>query len=163
MKKIAIVHDYLNQYGGAERVLDIFLDIFKNSDLFTLIHDKKSFSRYKVTASFLQKIPFSCKYYRNFLPLFPLAIKSLNLNSYDIILSSSHAWAKGIKKPKNSLHICYCYTPMRYAWDLYEEYKARDYINPLYKLLLPLVINPIKAWDIKTSNSVISPPTKAVR
>ncbi len=119
--KIAIVHDWLTGMRGGEKVLEAILDIFPEAEIFTLIYNKEKISekinKRKIHTSFLQKIPGIFKSYRNFLPLFPAAIESFDFSNFDLIISSSHCVAKGIKKPKNIKHFCYCYTPMRYAYD----------------------------------------------
>src|SRR5262245_10436821 len=124
--KTALVHDWLVGVGGAEKVLRSMLELYP-VPIYTLIHDKKRLeglfsSTPRVHSSFLQKLPFATHWFRHFLPLFPLAISRFDLKEYELILSSSHAVAKGVKKRPGQLHICYCHTPMRYAWDLYEEY-----------------------------------------
>ena len=128
--KIAIVHDWLVVDAGAEKVLKNIVDIYPMADIFSLVDFLSTKDRDEILkgkfakTSFIQKLPFSKKHFRNYLPLFPKAIESLDLSSYDLIISSSWAVAKGIKNSKNQLHICYCHTPIRYAWDLYDEYTS---------------------------------------
>ncbi len=150
MKPI-IFHDYLNQQGGAEKVLKQFLELFPKSKIYTLIHNKKLFPSPNIKASFIQLFPFKKKY-KVYMPLFPLAVKLLSPKKADIILSSSHAYIKNITKPKNSLHICYCHTPMRYAWDLKEEYLKRE--NFLLRPFIALFLFYLKYWDKKNSKNV---------
>ena len=118
--KVAIIHDWLTGMRGGEKCLEVFCEIFPDADLFTLLHEKNSVSRkiegMNINTSFLQVIPGISKTYRNFLPLFPAAVESFDLRDYDLILSSSHCAAKGVSVPPGALHICYCYTPVRYAW-----------------------------------------------
>ncbi len=154
--KIAIVHDWLVSQGGAERVLAALLDLYP-ADLFTLIYDEKLLSEFptpplKVESSFIQKMPFAKKYYRNYLPLFPKAIESFDLSAYDLIISSSHAVAKGIKKREDQLHICYCHTPMRYVWDLYEQYVAP--LTGVKRALAKITLRRLKEWDAAVSQRV---------
>jgi glycosyltransferase involved in cell wall biosynthesis len=156
--KIAIVHDWLVTNAGAEKVLKTILDIYPNSDIFSLVDFLSQKDRNNVLngkfakTSFIQKLPFAKKYFRNYLPLFPKAIESLDLSSYDLIISSSWAVAKGIKKEKNQLHICYCHTPIRYAWDLYEEYTSN--LKQPKKFLVQQTLKSLRKWDIKTLSRV---------
>ena len=126
-KKVAIVHDWLPVLGGAEKVLEQLLQIYPNADIFTLFdflnRDEAPFLRdIKVTTSSLQKFPFVEKYYRHLLPLFPYTIEQFDLSDYELIISSSSAVAKGVVTSPHQLHVCYCHSPMRYAWDLQEQY-----------------------------------------
>merc|ERR1711879_516062 len=102
--------------------------------------------------SFIQNLPFSKKHFRNYLPFFPKAIESFDLSEYDLIISSSHAVAKGIKKNQNQLHICYCHTPIRYGWDLYEEYT--EALKQPKKYLVQIILQYIKKWDFNSLNRV---------
>ena len=146
-----LMHDYLNQVGGAEKVLESFLDNWPNSKVYTLIHNKKLFPNIKTRTSFIQSMPFKKKY-KIYMPFFPLAVRFLSPKNAETIISSSHAFIKNIKKPKNSLHICYCHTPMRYAWDLKEEYLQRE--NPLLRPFISLFLAYLRFWDKKSSKNV---------
>ena len=156
--KIAIVHDWLVVNGGAEKVLKDILKLYPNADVFTLVdflnkNDRNSILGGKTSkTSFIQNLPFAKKYFRNYLPLFPKAIESLDLSRYDLIISSSWAFAKGVKKRKDALHICYCHTPIRYAWDLYTEYTFN--LKQPKKLLVQKTLQYIRNWDIKTLDRV---------
>lgn len=152
--KIAIIHDWLVTNGGAERVLKCIFEIYPNADIFSLVDFLDKDDRAEILnnkfakTSFIQKLPFAKKYFRHYLPLFPTAIESLNLSQYDLLISSSWAVAKGVKKHENQTHICYCHTPIRYAWDLYDEYISN--LSGLKKLLVKLTLSYIKKWDIKS-------------
>lgn len=156
--KIAIVHDWLVVNAGAEKVLRSILDIYPKADIFSLVDflnskDKEDvISNKSVKTSYIQKLPFAKTKFRNYLPLFPKAIESLDLSSYDLIISSSWAVAKGIKKSPGQLHICYCHTPIRYAWDLYDEYTS-NLKNPK-KFIVQQTLKYIRNWDIKSLNRV---------
>lgn len=158
MYKIAIVHDWLVVDAGAEKVLKNILDIYPIADIFSIVdflstNDRATILKGKqAKTSFIQKLPFAKKQFRNYLPLFPKAIESLDLKNYDLIISSSWAVAKGIKKSKNQLHICYCHTPIRYAWDLYDEYTS-NLKNPK-KFFVEKTLDYIRKWDIKTLDRV---------
>lgn len=137
---------------GGERILNVFCKIFPQAELFTLIHEKGSVDHIiedrPIHTSFLQNLPGIKTRYRNYLPLFPLAIESFNLKGFDLIISSSHCVAKGVKKPEGAKHLCYCYTPMRYMWVFFDQYFG-DY--PMWKKsLVRLTGGYLKKWDIAT-------------
>ena len=156
--KIAIVHDWLVTNAGAEKVLQSICELYPEADIFSLVDFLSNQERQEVLngkhakTSFIQSLPFAKKHFRNYLPLFPKAIESLDLSSYDLIISSSWAVAKGVKKSKNQLHICYCHTPIRYAWDLYDEYTSN--LKQPKKLLVQSILKYIRNWDIKTLDRV---------
>ncbi|MGB3750236.1 MAG: glycosyltransferase [Arcobacteraceae bacterium] len=156
--KIAIVHDWLVTDAGAEKVLKALLEVYPDADLFSIVDfldpkERKSIvGDKKVTTSFIQKLPFSKKHFRNYLFLFPKAIESFDLSSYDLIISSSWAFAKGVKTHTNQIHICYCHTPIRYAWDLYDEYTEN--IKQPKKFIVQKTLASIRKWDFKTTNRV---------
>ncbi len=156
--KIAIVHDWLVTNAGAEKVLKSLIEIYPTADLYTLVdflndNQREEILKNKnVKTSFIQKLPFSRNYFRNYLPFFPIAIQSFDLKEYDLIISSSWAVAKGVKTHKDQLHICYCYTPIRYAWDLYEEYTSS--LKQPKKFFVQQTLKYIREWDIKTLHRV---------
>jgi glycosyltransferase involved in cell wall biosynthesis len=149
--KVALVHDYLNQFGGAERVLEAFAEIFPNASIYTLIHDPKKvrgvFSNRKIQTSFLQKIPFVKSHHRIFPFLMPVAIEQFDLSNYDVVLSDSASFAKGVITRPETLHICYCHTPPRYAWDDSHKYIEEYGFPRIVKKLIPLFMNYIRIWD----------------
>lgn len=156
--KIALVHDYLVQYGGAERVLEAFTELYPYAPIYTLIHDKEAmhgvFDDKRIYTSFLQKLPFSRKRHRFFPPLMPLAIEQFDFSKYDIVLSDSSSYAKGIITRPETLHISYVHTPMRYAWDDCQKY-AQDFGLPRFvKRLVPLFMSPIRLWDKASADRV---------
>lgn len=155
--KIAIVHDYLNQFGGAERVISVLNEIYPEAPIYTSIYDENmmpdNFKRMEIHASFMQKLPFVFPLFKAFFFLYPLAFESFNLSDYEVILSSSSAFAKGIKKTDEQLHLCYCYTPMRFVWR-YEDYVKREEIPDWLKSILPLFLEPIKKWDLKNNQGI---------
>jgi len=156
--KIAVVHDWLVTNGGAEKILKAILDIYPDADVFSLVdflsdEDRKIILNGKYAkSSFIQKLPFAKNSFRNYLPLFPKAIESFDLSKYDLIISSSWAVAKGVKKSSNQLHICYCHTPIRYAWDLYDEYISN--LKEPKKTFAKISLHYIREWDIKTVDRV---------
>lgn len=149
--KVALVHDYLVQYGGAERVLEAFTEIFPKAPIFTMVYDRKlmndSFSNRKIHTSFLQKIPFIGSHHRLFPLLMPMAIEQFDLSGFDIVLSDSNSYAKGAMTSPNTLHITYCHTPMRYAWDDCHKYLREFKYSNLTKKLIPFAMNYIRLWD----------------
>lgn len=149
--KVALIHDFLIQNGGAEAVLKIFAQMFSDAPIFTLVYDEKKMDPYfrdkKIIPSFIQKIPFGKKKYQWFLPLMPLAIEQLNLMDYDLIISSSSAFANAVITNPDSMHICYCHTPTRYLWtDSYEYVRDLKY-NILVKKIIPFTLHKIRMWD----------------
>lgn len=155
--KLAIIHDYLNQYGGAERVIEALHELYPNVPIYTSIYTPNtmpdSFKKMDIRTSFMQRLPFLEKYFKYYLFLYPKAIESLDLSGYDVILSSSSAFAKGAKTEKDTLHICYCYTPTRFVWD-YENYvKKEKLLIPIAKIL-KLVIKKLKKWDLETISKI---------
>ncbi|MCX8069640.1 MAG: glycosyltransferase family 4 protein [Thermodesulfovibrionales bacterium] len=157
--KIAIVHDWMMTLAGAETVLESIYDSYP-SDIFTLICDFNSlkgsdFENAKITTSFLQKMPFVKKHYRKYLALMPFAIEDFDLSGYDVILSSSHAVAKGVLTNAKQLHISYIHTPMRYAWDMYHFYLKEAKLNKSLKgLLAKVILHYIRIWDLQSANRV---------
>ena len=156
--KVAIVHDWLVVNGGAEKVLKAILELYPDADIFSLVDFLSDSDRDAILGgktaktTFVQNLPFAKKHFRNYLPLFPKAIESFDLRGYNLIISSSWAVAKGVKKVKNQLHICYCHTPIRYAWDLYDEYTAN--LKQPKKYLVQKTLKYIRDWDIKTLDRV---------
>lgn len=147
--RIAIVHDYLNQYGGAERCLEIFHELFPQAPIYTLVYKDTALPQYKgwdIRPSFLQPFPFIKDHYKYYFPFFPWAVKTFDLSEFDVVISISHAWVKGISK-RTAAHICYCLTPVRYAWDLYDDYLKHEYIPVYFKFLMPLLAKCLRSWD----------------
>lgn len=149
--KIALVHDYLVQYGGAERVLEAFTEIFPKAPIYTMVYDKrlmgKAFSGRKIRTSFLQKIPLVGSHHRLFPLLMPMAIEQFDFSEYDIVLSDSNSYAKGVITTPHTLHITYCHTPMRYAWDDCHKYLREFKYSNLTKKFVPFAMNYIRMWD----------------
>ncbi|MBU0581248.1 MAG: glycosyltransferase, partial [Candidatus Margulisbacteria bacterium] len=155
MYKTAIIHEWLVNYAGSERVVESFTNIWPEADIFALVDFLKDEEREiilkgkKANTSFIQKLPLAEKKHRNYLPLFPSAVERLDLSGYDIIISSSHAVAKGFKKKNDQLHITYCHSPMRYAWD-----QAEHYLQGIKGSIAKLFINYLRKWDLKSAQNV---------
>jgi glycosyltransferase involved in cell wall biosynthesis len=156
--RVAIVHDWLVTYAGAERVLEQIVACFPDADLFSVVDflEDRSFLRGKsVTTSFIQKLPKARTKYRAYLPLMPIAIEQLDVSAYDVVISSSHAVAKGVLTGPDQVHISYVHSPIRYAWDLQHQYLQQSKLtNGPKSALARLILHYIRNWDIRTSNSV---------
>lgn len=156
--KVAIVHEWFVDYAGSERVVEQLLQIYPDADLFSVIdfmpdHLRKHILHKKVTTTFIQKLPFARKHYRNYLALMPVAIEQLDVSAYDVVISSSHAVAKGIITNAGQLHICYCHSPIRYAWDLYHQYLRESGLNRGLKgFVAKTMLHYMRMWDYSTAN-----------
>lgn len=158
--RVAVVHDWLVVYGGAERVLEHILDCFPQADVFSLIDyvpdSQRVFLRGKQPrTSFFQNIPGIARHYRKFLPLMPLAIEQFNLREYDLVVSSSYCVAKGVLTGPNQTHLCYCHSPMRYAWDHYHDYLQEHKLErgPI-SWFVRWQLHQIRTWDVRSNNMV---------
>jgi len=155
--KIAIVHEFLTQFGGAERVLEVISEIFPDTPIHVLFYDRekvKGFESSTIKTSFLQTIPAARKHFKWFLPLMPAATEHFNLSEYDLVISSSSAFAKGIITGPETLHICYCHTPTRYLWTDTHEYIESLKYNAVVKRLIPLYLNRLRTWDYLAAQRV---------
>jgi len=155
--QVALVHDYLNQMGGAERVLLAFHDLFPQAPIYTSIYEPsrvdRRFRGIDIRTSRLQRLPFIKRHHQPFLPLYPFAFESFDLRAYDLVISDSSAFAKGIVTSPDALHICYCHTPMRWAWN-YAEYVERESLGRLARMALPPFITFLRMWDYATAGRV---------
>ncbi|OGF50843.1 MAG: hypothetical protein A2231_04095 [Candidatus Firestonebacteria bacterium RIFOXYA2_FULL_40_8] len=143
---------------GGEKVLEALCEIYPEADIFTLIHIKgtvsKTIEKHKIFTSFMQKLPFVEKKYRYYLFLMPYAVERFNLKGYDLVISSSHCVAKGVKPEKNTIHICYCYTPMRYIWDLFNDYFGPGKTAFPVRVVMTLARPFLQRWDVNSSKRV---------
>lgn len=160
MKK-ALIHDWFSVYAGAEKCVESFTNIWDDFEVYSLIDFLSDKDRElilkgkKANTSFVQNLPKAKDKYRNYLPLFPLAIEQFDLSEYDVILSSSHAVAKGVLTHSNQLHISYVHTPIRYAWDLYHQYLKESGLDKGFKgKLAKYFLHKIRLWDMSTVNRV---------
>jgi glycosyltransferase involved in cell wall biosynthesis len=158
--RVAVVHDWLYVYGGAERVLENILECFPQAELYSLIDFlpqkyRHALKHKNVHTSFIQKLPLAATKHRNYLPLMPLAVEQFDLSSYDLILSSSYAVAKGVITGPDQLHVCYCHSPIRYAWDLQHQYLRESNLERGVKSWLArYVLHRLRLWDTRTANGV---------
>lgn len=151
--KVAIVQEWLVTVGGSDKVVKAILDVFPEADIYTLVAKKEVCDELgipweKVHTSFIQKMPLGTKKHRAYLPLFPFAIEQFDLRGYDVVVSSSHCVAKGILTKADQLHICYCHSPIRYCWDMYNEYLEESHLDKGFKSwLVRLMLHPIRQFD----------------
>jgi glycosyltransferase involved in cell wall biosynthesis len=155
--QVALVHDYLNQMGGAERVVLALHEIFPDAPLYTSIYDPKrvdtAFQKIDVRTTFMQKLPLVKKHHQPFLPLYPFAMERLDLRGYDLVLSSSSAFGKGVITRPETMHICYCHTPMRWCWN-YDEYVERERLGRISRSVLPFLMTGLRVWDQMSATRV---------
>jgi glycosyltransferase involved in cell wall biosynthesis len=156
--RVALVHDWLTGMRGGEKVLLSLLRLFPDADIFTLLHVKGSVApeieARPIRTSFVQRLPGVARHYRRYLPLFPAAIGSLDLGGYDLVISSSHCVAKGARRGKGAVHVCYCFTPMRYVWDRYDDYFGPGKVGVPARWIVPHVAEALRAWDVATASRV---------
>ncbi len=158
--KIAIISDWLVTFAGAEKVLAELIQCFPTADLFAVIdflsdEDRSHIQHKRASTTFIQKLPLAKKHYRSYLPLMPLAIEQLDVSSYDLVISSSHAIAKGIITSPTQCHICYIHSPMRYAWDMQHQYlKEAGLESGIKGYFAKWILHKMRMWDARTANGV---------
>ncbi|MCB8877642.1 glycosyltransferase family 4 protein [Acidisoma silvae] len=158
--KVALVHEWFNTWAGSEKVLEVILSLFPEADIFSLIEvlpdkDRTVITKGRVKTTFLQRIPYIRHIYRDMLPLMPIAIEQLDMSGYDLIISNSHAVAKGVITGPDQLHICYCYSPMRYAWDLQAQYLRESRLERgIRSALARYFLHKIRVWDQQSAQHV---------
>lgn len=155
--KVAIIQEWLVTIGGSDKVVKAIADVFPDADIYTLVAKKEvcdelGINWNKVHTSFIQKMPLAAKKHRAYLPLFPFAIEQFDLRGYDVIISSSHCVAKGVLTKADQLHICYCHSPIRYVWDMYNEYlEEANLTKGLKGWLVRYLLHRIRKWDMLSS------------
>lgn len=155
--KIALVHDYLSQDGGAERVLKAFHELWPEAPIFVLFHDREKIHDFldaDIRESFIARMPFGETKYQWYLPWMPLATERHNLHEFDVVISSTSAFAKGVLTRPDTLHISYCHTPTRYLWTDTHEYIEDLKYNRLIKAALPKLIHRLRLWDTMSVDRV---------
>jgi glycosyltransferase involved in cell wall biosynthesis len=158
--RVAVVHDWLYIVGGAERVLQAILRCYPDADIFCVFdilpdNDRKRMGFRRSTTSFIQKLPFLHRFHRLYLPLMPIAIEQLDLSRYDLVISSSHAVAKGVLTGPDQIHISYVHSPMRYAWDLQHQYlRESGMVKGIKSLLARTLLHKMRLWDVRTAFGV---------
>ncbi len=158
--RVAVVHDWLDRYAGSERVLERILQLYPDADLFAVVDfvpdDQRAFlSGKRATTTFVQRLPFARTRFRSYLPWMPLAIEQLDLSAYDLVLSSSHAVAKGVITGPNQVHVSYVHSPMRYAWDLQHQYLRESGLDRgLVGAWVRLSLHRLRTWDVRSAHGV---------
>jgi glycosyltransferase involved in cell wall biosynthesis len=156
--KVALVHDWLTGYRGGERVLAALCALYPQADLFTLVHVPGScgpvIESRKISTSFLQSLPRAQTHYRHYLPLFPAAIERLDLRGYELVISTSHAVAKGCKPAPGAVHLSYVHTPMRYVWDQFDAYFGPGRASLPVRLAARAVAPTLRRWDVESTKRV---------
>ena len=156
--RTAIVHDWLTGMRGGEKVLLSLLRLFPDATIFTLLHVRGSVApeieARPIRTTFVQHLPGAARRYRHYLPLFPAAAATLDLSGFDLVISSSHCVAKGVRVPPGALHVCYCHTPMRYVWDRFDEYFGVERVGRLQNKVLQVIAEGLRAWDVATAPRV---------
>jgi glycosyltransferase involved in cell wall biosynthesis len=157
-QRIALVHDWLTGMRGGEKVLEVLCELYPDAPVYTLVAlpDKLSatLASRRIISSFLQRIPGIDKRYRHFLPLFPFAIERFDLGGYDLVISSSHAVAKGVRPAAGALHISYVHTPMRYVWDMFDQYFNPGSTGSAALAVIRLIAKRIRRWDVRSCSRV---------
>ena len=157
-RKVALVHDWLNGMRGGEKCLEVLCELFPEADLYTLIHEKGSLSAkiesMSIRTSFVQSMPFGLKKYRHYLPLFPFAIEQFDFSGYDLIVSSSHCVAKGVRHDDSVFHISYVHAPMRYVWDQFDTYFRQPRTSWPVRIGAELMRPYLQRWDHNTAKRV---------
>lgn len=152
--RVALVHDYLNQYGGAERVLEALHELYPEAPVYTSLYDPQAmpaaYRSWDIRCSPMQYLPGWKRYFRHYFLFYPAAFEHFDLTAYDLIISSSSAYAKGVIPAPGARHICYCHTPMRFAWRT-DDYLEREAIGGWRRLLLSLLLNYVRLWDVATT------------
>ncbi len=155
--RVALVQDWLNQMGGAEKTLLVMARVFPGAPIYTSIYAPsrldKAFRSLDIRASFMQRLPFVTRRHQQYLPFYPFAMESFDLSEYDVVVSGSSAFAKGVVTRPETLHVCYCYTPMRWAWS-FEDYIQRERVGKLTRLALSPFIHWLRLWDYATAARV---------
>jgi len=167
MTSFAVVHDWFDCIAGSEKVVKEMMHCYSDADVFSLVdhlstEERESLGISKINTSFIQKLPFHKSKFRNYLPLMPIAVEQFNLSDYDVILSSSHAFAKGIVTSAEQIHLSYVHTPIRYAWDMQHEYLQQQGLNNtrfytprgIKSLLIRSALHYIRMWDRSTADRV---------
>src|SRR5215211_1363115 len=155
--RVAIIHDYLNQYGGAERVLEALHALYPTAPVYTSIYDPAAmptaYRTWDIRTSWMQRLPGWRRHFQKYFLLYPSAFESFDLGDYDLIISSSSAYAKGVIPASHAYHICYCHTPMRFAWRT-SDYIRREGLGRFQRSMLPVVLSYVRLWDVATTPRV---------
>jgi len=154
--RVALIHYWLVNWRGGERVLRAIADLFPGCDIYTHVFDPEiiaeHFPHNAVRGTFISRLPMARRYYQQYLPLMPMALEQLDLSQYDLVISSESGPAKGVVLGPETLHVCYCHTPMRYVWDMYHEYRSQS--GALTRFLMTPVMHRLRQWDQSSAQRV---------
>jgi glycosyltransferase involved in cell wall biosynthesis len=155
---VALVHDWLTGMRGGEKCLEVLCELFPDAPIYTLLHNKGAMSPLieskKIVTSFIDSLPKKKEKYRSYLPLFPVAMEQFDFSEYDLVISTSHAVAKNAKVRSDALHICYCHTPMRYVWEMYDQYFGKEHASFVTRTAMTIIRPFLRSWDVRTANRV---------
>lgn len=156
--KVALIHEHLAQDGGAEKVLKVLSEMFPHAPIYTLLYDKKHIEKHfpgkDVQTSIIQKLPGGVRHYQWYMPFMPMAVEFFDLRTYDVVISSSSAFSKGVITSADTLHISYCHSPTRYLWDYAHQYIQELRYNKYFKKIISLSLNKIRIWDRAAADRV---------
>ncbi|MDD5291447.1 MAG: glycosyltransferase [Patescibacteria group bacterium] len=156
--RVALIHDHLAQDGGAEKVLKVLTEMFPEAPIYTLLYEKKNADKYfknrRIETSIIQKLPGGIKHYQWYMPFMPMAVEFFDLREYDLVISGTSSFAKGVITSIDTLHICYCHTPTRYLWDYTHQYINELKYNKYLKKIISLILNYIRVWDKQAAERV---------
>jgi len=156
--KVALIHDHLAQDGGAEKVLKALSEIYPDAPIYTLLYNKKNIDKYypgrHIEASIIQKLPGGVKHYQWYMPFMPMAIEFFDLRGFDVVISDTASFAKGVITGPETLHICYCHTPTRYLWSDTHQYINELRYNKFFKKIISMVLNYVRIWDKMAADRV---------
>ncbi len=156
--RVVLVHDWLTGMRGGEKVLESFCRIFPDADLLTLVHVRGAVSpaieQRRIRTSFVQRFPAPARLYRHYLPFYPSAVECFDLDDVDLVVSTSHCAAKAVVPTGRAVHICYCHSPMRYAWDQFDAYFGRERLGTVGHALARPVMAWLARWDRATAHRV---------
>ncbi|MFA4833440.1 MAG: glycosyltransferase [Patescibacteria group bacterium] len=156
--RVALIHDHLAQDGGAEKVLKVLTEMFPEAPIYTLLYEKKNADKYfknrQIETSIIQKLPGGIKHYQWYMPFMPMAVEFFDLREYDLVISDTSSFAKGVITSTDTLHICYCHTPTRYLWDYTHQYINELKYNKYLKKIISLILNYIRVWDREAADRV---------
>ncbi len=156
--KIALVHDHLAQQGGAEKVLEVLAEMFPEAPIYVLLYRQENVDKYfkgrKINSSIIQRLPWGVKHYRWYMALMPMAVEFFDLSDFDLVISSTSSFAKGVITQPETLHICYCHTPTRYLWSDTHQYISELRYNKYFKKIISLILNYVRIWDRQAADRV---------
>ncbi len=154
-RRVAIIHEWFTSMRGGEKCVEALCELYPDAVLFALVHLPGSVSpvieQKEIRTSFIQRLPFAATRFRHYLPLFPLAVERFDLRGFDLIISSNHCVAKGVRTGPEALHLCYCHTPMRYIWSMYDAYFGKGRAGPVTRLAMGLARPFLQRWDVRTA------------